>query len=70
MLKTLGAAKTQLGIDGTIKAIETRAILEALERNRNNRLAAARELGMHKSTFFRKIHSLGIELPREDGRSR
>ena len=35
-----------------------------------NRLAAARELGMHKSTLFRKTRLLGIELPEEDGRSR
>lgn len=51
------------------KAMEARAILDALERNRGNRLAVARELGMHKSTFFRKIKSLGIALPPGDGRS-
>jgi len=70
MLKTPGAAnKTSLGMEGAVKTMETRAILEALARNRNNRLAAARELGMHKSTFFRKIKSLGIELPPRNGRS-
>jgi PAS domain S-box-containing protein len=54
----------------TVKALEAQAIREALERNGNNRLAAARELGMHKSTLFRKAKLLGIELPKEDGRSR
>ena len=37
---------------------------------RFNRLAAARELGLHKSTLFRKLRALGLELPAQDGRSR
>jgi PAS domain S-box-containing protein len=53
----------------TMEAIEARAIREALERNGGNRLAAARDLGMHKSTFFRKVQKLGLELPEQDGRS-
>jgi len=53
-----------------IRAVERHAIMDALRRNRNNRLAAARELGMHKSTLFRKMKSLGIDFPRPDGRSR
>lgn len=53
----------------TMKAIEARAIREAIERNGGNRLAAAHELGMHKSTLFRKVLQLGIDLPRQDGRS-
>lgn len=53
-----------------LKAAEARMIMETLKRNRFNRLAAARELGMHKSTFFRKVKRLGIRLPREDGRTR
>ena len=32
--------------------------------------AAARELGIHKATLFKKIRKLGIELPDVDGRSR
>lgn len=43
--------------------IEARSIREALLRNGNNRLAAARELGIHKSTLFRKIRSLGLDFP-------
>jgi transcriptional regulator with PAS, ATPase and Fis domain len=53
----------------TMKAIEARAIQEAIERNDGNRLAAAHELGMHKSTLFRKVQQLGIDLPEQDGRS-
>ncbi|MBP7342287.1 MAG: sigma 54-interacting transcriptional regulator [Syntrophaceae bacterium] len=69
MLESFGAPKTPMVPAQAAKAMEARAILEALERNRGNRLAAARELGMHKSTFFRKIKSLGILLPPKDGRS-
>ena len=53
----------------SVKALEARAIREAIERNGGNRLAAARELGMHKSTFFRKVRSLGVQLPSGDGRA-
>lgn len=48
---------------------EEEAIREALRRNDYNRLAAARDLGMHKSTLFRKIRKLNIHLPAVDGRS-
>ena len=53
-----------------LKTVEARLIMEALKRNHFNRLAAAAELGMHKSTFFRKVKRLGIRLPSDDGRSR
>jgi transcriptional regulator with PAS, ATPase and Fis domain len=56
-------------LDDILKSAEARAILDALKRNNFNRLAAARDLGMHKSTLFRKIKSLGIVLPEIDGRS-
>ena len=49
--------------------IDSNTIVAALKRNNYNRLAAAKELGMHKSTLFRKIKKLGIELPDIDGRS-
>ncbi|MFP4083798.1 MAG: sigma-54 interaction domain-containing protein [Desulfonatronovibrio sp.] len=50
------------------KSLEAKAISEAIRRNHYNRQAAARELGIHKSTLFRKIKELGIELPEKDGR--
>ena len=50
--------------------LDAQAIRTALERNNFDRLAAARELGIHKSTLFRKIKKLGIVLPEQDGRSR
>jgi len=52
-----------------IKAAESKVITEALKRNRYNRKAAAAELGMHKSTLFRKINKLGIHLSKTDGRT-
>jgi PAS domain S-box-containing protein len=49
---------------------ERELILNALRRNQWNRLQTAKELGIHKTTLFRKIHKLGIDLPDVDGRSK
>ena len=49
--------------------IDSQTIQTALEQNNFNRLAAARALGIHKSTLFRMIKRLGIALPEQDGRS-
>ena len=49
--------------------LDAQAIRAALERNAFNRLAAAKELGIHKTTFFRRMKKLGISLPEQDGRS-
>lgn len=43
--------------------LDAEAILAALGRNGGNRVAAARELGVHKSTFFRMVKRLGLDLP-------
>ncbi|NLN62274.1 MAG: sigma 54-interacting transcriptional regulator [Myxococcales bacterium] len=45
------------------------AILSALAAHDGNRTAAARALGIHKSTLFRKVRALGLSLPAKDGRS-
>ncbi len=58
------------GMSDTVRAMESQTIREALKRNGYNRLAAARDLGIHKSTLFRKMKALGIPLPEVDGRSR
>jgi len=55
-------------MDTAVRTVEARTILNALERNNYNRLAAARELGIHKSTLFRKIKALNIDLPKKSGR--
>lgn len=54
----------------TLSDAERMLIWDALRRNRGNRKAAARQLGIHPSTLFRKAKALGIELPEADGRSR
>ena len=51
------------------RATEEEAIRDALIRNGYNRLATAKELGMHKSTLFRKLKKLQLDLPETDGRS-
>ena len=53
----------------SLKQMEKQLIWEALKRNDWNRQAAASELGIHKTTLFRKIKALGIRLPQKDGRS-
>jgi DNA-binding NtrC family response regulator len=50
--------------------LEARTIQDALVRHGYHREAAARALGLHKSTLFRKIRRHGIALPRRDGRHR
>jgi len=52
----------------TLKTLEAMRIADAVSRHRGNRSAAARELGIDASTLFRKIKSLGIELPDPDSR--
>ncbi len=52
-----------------LQTAEARIILDALERCGGNRSAAAKMLGMHKSTFFRHVRALGISLPAKDGRT-
>ncbi|RPJ56218.1 MAG: PAS domain-containing protein [Acidobacteria bacterium] len=56
-------------LENAVKAVEIELLMQALSRQNYNREAAARELGMHKSTFFKKIKTLGIMLPDQDGRS-
>ena len=53
-----------------LKELEAHFIISALKRNNWNRAATARELGVNKSTLYRKLKSLQIELPEKDGRSR
>jgi len=50
--------------------LDAEAIRRALEHHGYNRLAAARELGIHKTTLFRRIKKLGIALPGQDGRTK
>jgi len=74
--ETLTGTKSQVtpSVSGSLHdaraALDTQAILAALEHAEGNRLAAARELGIHKTTLFRKMRELGIEPSARDGRNR
>ena len=61
-------AKSQEAVTAGVKTfpqLEARFIYEVLRRHEWNRLAAAKELGIHKTTLWRKIRQLGIALPAE-----
>ena len=62
-------ATAHVKIDEALHSVETQVIIDALKRNKYNRLKTARYLGIHKSTLFRKIKKLGIDLPNVDGRA-
>ena len=63
-------AQAPLQRPSSLKDAEAGAIRDVLAREGWNRSRAAAALGIHKTTLHRKIKSLGISLPREDGRSR
>jgi transcriptional regulator with PAS, ATPase and Fis domain len=44
----------------SLQDCERRVILSALERNQGNRVATADELGIHKSTLYRRMRRLGM----------
>ena len=56
-------------INTALQSVEAQVILDALRRNKYNRLKTAHDLEIHKSTLFRKIKILGIDLPKIDGRA-
>jgi len=72
--ETLTGATRDSSADGGLRAardtLDAQAISAALERTGGNRAAAARELGIHTSTLFRKMRALNIQPPERDGRSR
>lgn len=48
--------------DDPVKTAQAKLIMDALARNGFNRNAAAKDMGIHKSTLFRRIKKLGIKL--------
>lgn len=50
--------------------LDAQAIRAALKRSAFNRRVAAKELGIHKTTLYRRMRKLGISLPKRDGRGR
>lgn len=57
-------------VRAAVKTAEAEVIMKILEKNSFDRSAAARELGIDKSTLFRKIKRLDLALPARDGRAR
>jgi len=53
--------KTKVGEPATIKQMEILLITQALRRNNGNKTAAARQLGIDKSTLFRKMKAFDIK---------
>ncbi|MCK9196669.1 MAG: sigma 54-interacting transcriptional regulator [Syntrophales bacterium] len=47
----------------SLREIEAAFLVNALKKNQWHRAQTARELGIHKSTLFRRIKSLGISIP-------
>ena len=62
------AAKQSGGLKEAVASMEMQIIDDALKRNNYSRKAAARELGIDKSTLFRKMKALGLAFPETDGR--
>jgi len=58
LLRRAGAATARAA--GTLGDLEERQILEAIERHGGNRAAAAKSLGIHKTTLWRKLKKMGI----------
>jgi DNA-binding NtrC family response regulator len=63
------APKPSAQIASTRRLAESAAIQEALNRHQGNRTAAAQELGIHKSTLYRKMKALGLDRSGPNGRS-
>jgi len=68
-LTARGVVDGRFDVQSAHDILNAQAIQAALERNAFNRLAAAKELGIHKTTLFRRMKRLGISLPEQDGRS-
>ncbi|MGM0627592.1 MAG: helix-turn-helix domain-containing protein, partial [Candidatus Fermentibacterota bacterium] len=57
---------TPQGEDG-LERLEASYLMNALRRNGWNRARTARELGIHKTTLYRKMKRYGIRPPDSDG---
>jgi DNA-binding NtrC family response regulator len=54
----------------SLEAIEKLFITKTLQRRHGNRKRTADDLGIDVSTLYRKIKTLGIDVPTVDGRGR
>jgi PAS domain S-box-containing protein len=63
LFETTSVSRESTG-SGSLKDMESTCLLNTLRKNNWNRMQTARQLGLHKSTLYRKIKSLGITLPK------
>jgi len=61
--------KPSARISQNLDDLESVFILNTLKEKNWNRQATANALGIHTSTLYRKIRSLGIKIPQKDGRT-
>jgi DNA-binding NtrC family response regulator len=52
---------------GGLAQLEAAFLMAALRRNHWSRIETARQLGIHKTTLFRKIKAFGLEVPARAG---
>ncbi len=64
-----GDPDVRTDVQSAHRLLDAQAIRAALAAHGGNRVAAARALGIHKATLFRRIRKLGLTLPEHDGRS-
>lgn len=69
-LRSETLARRDTGGPVNLKSMERQFIRQTLKYHNGNRREAAKDLGIDVSTLYRKIKSLGIEVPETDGRSR
>lgn len=75
-LRQLSEQKTKIipkdigGKTFSLDVMEKEFIYEVLKKNSWNRTAAAKQIGIHPTTLWRKIKRLNLETPKHNGRSR
>ena len=62
-----GSKSQEVNWKKDLRSLEAQAIVEGLKRNGFNQLATARDLGIHRTTLFRKIKEFGLKLSEMDG---
>jgi PAS domain S-box-containing protein len=68
IIKRSGLQLSIAPLGASLKSMEAVHIADALRRHQGNRTAAAAELGIHPTTLRRKLKTLSIAVPAEDGR--
>ncbi len=62
-LNSLSKDNSRGSTPSSLKDAEAKFLLQALNSNNWNRLETARQLGIHKTTLYRKMRTLGIKSP-------